>query len=330
MNTEIKANWIICVAVGVLGALPSTAWPHGFAGQRFFPATLAVEDPFMADEFGFVIGHIKEPGKDGEPANLSTELEAEWAKRITPNFGIFVGGSYRRFDIADEPIIEGFGNLAVGAKYQFLTNAAHEAIMSIGLTAEVGGTGDRDLEADSFSTLSPTLFFGKGMGDLPDSMKYLRPFALTGVVAGNFPTEGETLVRNDEGELENESNPKRVDWGFTFQYNLQYLQSFVRDVGLPAPFNRMIPLVEFNMNTCTSDACDGQTTGFANPGVIWFGKYFQLGIEATVPINGRSGENVGFLAQLHFFIDDIFPNSIGKPLFGEGYSRPAWWTSESR
>ena len=27
---------------------------------------------------------------------------------------------------------------------------------------------------------------------------------------------------------------------------MPYLQSFVKDVGLPAPFNRMIPLVEFD------------------------------------------------------------------------------------
>ncbi len=58
------------------------------------------------------------------------------------------------------------------------------------------------------------------------------------------------------------------------------------------------------------------TTGTVTPGVIWIGKYFQVGLEAIIPINRASGTGVGVLAQLHFYLDDLFPNSIGKPLFG--------------
>jgi hypothetical protein len=60
----------------------------------------------------------------------------------------------------------------------------------------------------------------------------------------------------------------------------------------------------------------GQTTGMINPGIIWAGKYFQVGVEAIVPINERTGKNVGVIAQLHFFMDDLFPHSLGRPLFG--------------
>ena len=35
-----------------------------------------------------------------------------------------------------------------------------------------------------------------------------------------------------------------------------------------------------------------------------------------IPVNRQSGTSVGAIAQLHFFLDDIFPNSIGKPIFG--------------
>ena len=44
----------------------------------------------------------------------------------------------------------------------------------------------------------------------------------------------------------------------------------------------------------------------------------QLGLEAVVPINERTGKNVGIRGQVHFFIDDIFPNTLGKPLFQPG------------
>ncbi|MGN8612580.1 UNVERIFIED_CONTAM: hypothetical protein LJA04_09260, partial [Campylobacter jejuni] len=60
----------------------------------------------------------------------------------------------------------------------------------------------------------------------------------------------------------------------------------------------------------------GKTTGTVNPGVIWAGKYFQIGLEAIVPVNERTGKNVGFRGVLHFFLDDIFPRSIGRPIFG--------------
>jgi len=41
-----------------------------------------------------------------------------------------------------------------------------------------------------------------------------------------------------------------------------------------------------------------------------------LGLEAIVPVNRRSGHGVGAVAQLHFFLDDIFPRTFGRPLFG--------------
>lgn len=69
----------------------------------------------------------------------------------------------------------------------------------------------------------------------------------------------------------------------------------MRDVGLPAPLNRMIPLVEFVMQTPLDTRDAGRTTGTINPGVIWFGRYFQVGLEAVVPVNGCTGKNVGVL-----------------------------------
>ena len=123
-----------------------------------------------------------------------------------------------------------------------------------------------------------------------------------------------TVEEGDEGDegggrvvVEKELNPKAVKWGFSLQYNLQYLQSFVRDVGLPAPFNRMIPLVEFAMQTPVEGSQSGRTTGTINPGLIWFGRYMQVGLELQIPVNRESGKGVGVLAQLHFYLDDIAP-----------------------
>jgi hypothetical protein len=31
-------------------------------------------------------------------------------------------------------------------------------------------------------------------------------------------------------------------------------------------------------------------------------------------MNSASGRGVGVVGELHFFLDDIFPNSLGKPI----------------
>src|SRR5215471_8684449 len=319
MRLMRSLHLVVCAVLLCL-SLPALASAHGFAGQRFFPTTLAIDDPFVSDELSFLFRHIKEPGTGEESPTVSTEIAAEYTKRLTPRLGLSLGGTFRHLDPDEGPTENGFGNLEVGAKYQVFTSARYEALLSLGLTAEVGGTRSRAVGADSFSTLSPGLFFGKGFGDLPASMPYLRPFALTGVLAANVPTrrQTETLrVDPSSGEITQdiERNPITLSWGFTLQYNLQYLQAFVKDVGLGTPFNRMIPLVEVALETCLNRDCSGQTTGTVNPGVIWFGKYLQLGVEAIIPINERTGKNVGIRGLVHLFIDDLFPHSLGRPLF---------------
>ena len=85
-------------------------------------------------------------------------------------------------------------------------------------------------------------------------------------------------------------------------------------MGLREPFSRMIPVVEFAMSTALDRGASG-TTGTVNPGILWAGRYVQVAVEAAIPVNSRSGSHVGWIAQLHFFIDDLFPTTIGRPIF---------------
>jgi hypothetical protein len=310
----------VVAALLLVLTLSLTAWPHGFAGKRFFPSTLSIDDPFVSDELSLLFSHVKKPGGGEESPAQVTELSGELSKRITPSLGLTVGGTFRHLNPDEGTTENGFDNLELGGKYQFFTSEAHEALMSLALDVDLGGTGKRAVGAESFSTLSPTLFFGKGLGDLPESLSFLKPLAITGILAANFPTRSKNVTTHLEaetGEIEREveRNPVTLSWGFTVQYSLQYLQAFVKDVGLGAPFNRLIPLVELPLKTCLNRGCGGQTTGTVNPGLIWFGRSVQLGAEATIPINARSGKNVGVLGLVHFFIDDLFPQSLGRPIF---------------
>lgn len=89
----------------------------------------------------------------------------------------------------------------------------------------------------------------------------------------------------------------------------------MKNIGLWKPFDRMIPVVEAVVTTPLNRGQGGLTTATINPGVIWSGTYCQFGVEALIPVNARSGSRVGVLAQVHFYLDDLFPK-VFKPLFG--------------
>jgi len=309
------------VAALVLGVWPALAAAHGLAGKRFFPSTLTIDDPFVSDELSLpTFFHIKQPGDSGTPPGQVTSLSGEFSKRIFPDLGLTLSGDWNLLDPASNGKTEsGTGNLEMTLKYQFFTSAAHETILSAAFGWEAGGTGRKKIGAESFDVFKPALLFGKGLGDLPDQLAWMKPFAVTGLVEGVLPTRSgnKTFSLNDDGDLdiEIEKNPNVLHWGFAVMYSLPYLQSFVKDVGLPAIIRQLIPIVEIDINNPLDRGFAGKTTGTVNPGIIWAGKYFQLGLEAVVPINERTGKNVGIRGQVHFFIDDIFPNTLGKPLF---------------
>src|SRR5438094_5146948 len=135
--------WFVC-AVCEFGTV-SRAYGHGFAGARFFPATLSTEDPFVSDELSLpTVSTIRTPDDGG---TRQTDISVDIAKRITPNFGIEVGETFLMLHPHGEESVSGFGNLELGAKYDFFKNDAHEAIISLGLGDEIGGTGSSSIGA---------------------------------------------------------------------------------------------------------------------------------------------------------------------------------------
>ena len=311
LSVQIAATLISLVAV----QLP--AFPHGFAGDRFFPATISTDDPFAASEMSLpTVTAIRLPGM---PPFKDITLAADLSVLILPRTALTIGDAYEIQKPANQRAITGFDNTDLNILYEFFENDKHEAITSLGLTWEIGGTGRRSLGASSFSTFTPTFYFGKGFGDLPDQLPFLRPFALTGTLGLAIPTRaGNRSVSIDpttgKETVSVSPNPDVLEWGLALEYSLIYLQEHVKDIGLKAPFNHMIPLVEFSMATPLNRGAGGLTTGTVNPGVIWSGQYFQVGVEAVIPVNRHTGNNVGVVAQLHFYLDDIFPKIFRKPL----------------
>jgi hypothetical protein len=272
---------------------------HGIVGDWFFPATIASDDPFAADELALpTISQFRHLDDDGKPVT-ETGYEMEYSKSILPGFAISFGGGYVHSAPAGGPSVSGFENIELTPIVEVFRSSEHEFIASAALSWEIGGTGSRHI-AESASSYTPTFEFGKGFGDLPESAGWLRPFAVTSTVGYEVPGHG--------------GDPHVLAWGGAVEYSLLYLQTNVRDVRLGPVLSHMTPLVEFSMES-PLDHQGGATTGTINPGLIWSGQTIQLGVEAMIPVNRATGSNVGVIAQLHFYIDDIFPHSLGAPLF---------------
>ena len=281
-----------------------SAFAHGFAGDRFFPATILTDDPFVADEMSVPTFTRPPTGLDG---SQEYDLDFDLSKRITPDVDITLGYGWKYLQPNGMPAVTGSGNgLSTGLQYQLFVDAPHEAIGLVGLTARWAHTGRvATLSAPDFTTLSPSFDFGKGFGDLPRSLPWLRPIAITGNLGFDFPTKTESA---------GVPNPDNVNYGFAFEYSLPYLQCCVKDIGLREPFNRMIPLVEVAFTTPINRIPTSQTVGTIQPGVIWSGQYFQIGAEAIIPVTHATGHGFGGVVQFHVYLDDLFPRSIGRPL----------------
>ena len=243
----------------------SPANAHCIIGNRFFPATLIVDDPCVNDELS--IPTIAAFKNGDVPSADELDISGEYSKTITENFGVSLGETWVHLNEPGSGTHAGFDNLETSFKYQFVSDASGELAMSASLDLDWGGTGSSSIGAESFTTLTPTLFVGKGFGFLPDSMKYFKPFAVTAQLGYSIPTESSTAeIDADTGLLTTSPNPRFFNWGGSLQYSLPYLKSSVQDLGLPAFVNRLVPLVEWNLSTQVSDLDGGEsTTGTIKP-----------------------------------------------------------------
>lgn len=276
--------------------LPTAAFAHGVVGARFFPATMAVEDPLAADELALPTFSQFRHNEDGSTVT-ETSGEFEYSKTLLPGFALSIGDEYVHLREAGAASAEGWSNVELGATATIIRDPVAEFAASLSLSWEIGGSGGKPI-AESASTYTPSFLFGKGLGALPDDMALLRPLAVTGSIGYAIPSRG---------------SERALNWGGAVEYSLPYLQANVRDVGLGVLLSRVTPLVEFSLTTPNH----GKTTGTINPGFVWAGQQVQLGLEAVLPLNHETGRNVGLLAQMHFYIDDIFPRSLGTPIWGE-------------
>ncbi len=287
----------LCAGSAALAAIvPARA--HEIVGNRFFPATLAIDDPGVNDELALPTVSFSKTGDD--PSFKQLDISGEFSKRITEDFAVSFAPTWSRLYAPGGQTMngaQGFQNLETTFKYRVFKNAEHEFVMSVGLEIEWGGSGAQNVGSEQFTVYTPTVYFGKGFGDLPSSLNWARPFAVTGQVGYSIPGVSRVTTASidpDSGEqaIDTEFNPRVLNWGATLQYSMPYLKSAVVDLGLPDFVNRLIPIVEVSLQTPVSN------TDNVRHGHHWYGQsgHHLCGQHVS---SGHRGDDPGEPAKWH-------------------------------
>jgi hypothetical protein len=324
MTTRFAAAAFGCASLLAV-TLPARA--HVVAGARVFPVTLTFDDPGVNDEASipsFAYGRSGAEGGTGPTHEYDAGFEFD--KTITPTTALIFNDGWDVFQTNGAKTQTGFENLFITGKWQAYTNAAHEFVVSLGITREIGGSGTDHTGADHYGSTSPNLYFGKGLGDLPAGV--LRPFALTGELSYTiadrelkaFTPPGTAAAEDGSGAggiaaQFNNGNNNAWAGGLSLQYSVPYLQTQVHDYGLPSFIGNLVPLVEVTWSSPASSPSSQGTTWTIAPGMIYLAQWGEVGVEALIPANKAAGTNVGAVALVHIFLDDLLPHSLGKPIF---------------
>ncbi len=316
----MRPRYLIALLAACPLATAEHAYAHGFAGDHMFVSTLLIDDSNVADEASMgTFSFLPQPASSG-PSPVLYQGGFEFDKRITENFGFAIGQGY---NVLTQPgggkNASGFSNLVVTLKYKAYVNDAHEFMMSVGLAREfatgVGGTVGSSLNgalgADNGGSTEPVVYVSKGFGDLPIGI--LRPFAVTGELGYNI---ADRALRLDPatGDPANNGNSNYWAGGLSLQYSMRYLSAQVKDYGLPEFVNKLTPLVELSYQSTATQPSQLATQYLWGIGVNYTATDYAVTAEMLVPGNRNTGSHLGAIAQFHLYFDDMFPNSLGKPI----------------
>lgn len=293
---------------------------HGFAGPHMFISTVIIDDPNVADQASLPTFTFLPQPADGGPAPDLYTLEYEIDKRITEDFGFAINGGYQWLHMPGAKTANGWENLEATLKYEVYVNPEHEFMLSLGVSREFARTGANGengdvLGNDDSSSTTPKLYWGKGFGDLPIGI--LAPFAITGTLGYTIPDKKLKLVGTDPDSGDPPfSSGISSQWsgGLSLQYSLRYLQSQVKDLGLPEFVNRLTPVAEVAWPSPASKPNQDHTQYLVGAGINYTAQTYALTVEVLIPGNEQTGSHVGVITQFHLYFDDLFPTSLGKPI----------------
>ena len=156
------------IAICSLLPLSTGVLAHGIVGDRYFPPTIVVDDPFAANEIHAIGGRSANIGI-APPSNVTGNIGGFGASiEAFDGFGISLDGVYRTPNGNLENVGSGFDNIYYRVKQEAWTDIRHEFQLSAGLNGQIANTGTKGVEG--VTTYTPSVMFAKGLGDLPDAL----------------------------------------------------------------------------------------------------------------------------------------------------------------
>jgi hypothetical protein len=281
----------------VLGVCAPRAGGHGVVGQRTFIEPFITEDANPKNEF--VVARPEwTQSRDGHELSEAFGLE----KRLADRLSLTLDSAWDHVspDASDEPSESGFDNLGITLKYAFFVDPDRESIASFAVES-TAPTGSAGLGAEKDWAFKPFFLYGRGFGDLPNPLRYLRPLA----VQGDFGPE----VSTGPGTVTTFAHD------ICLQYSIPYLQAAVRDFGIGWPFNDLIAVTEFNFEHGVHGEGASSDVVSMTPGIVYMDRYIEIGFGGRVPLSGDARDEFdwGIIGIVDLFIDDIFPWSRWQP-----------------
>lgn len=298
-RSRLRIGASLLIASFALFPVPAHAFVA--AGDRMFPGTLILPQIAPTDET-YIQGATPFSGTPIPLNTRRTDVIGLFGKTLTESLGIRVRDVYTRLDPVDASSRYGWQTLTATAQYIAVLDGPHEFLFSVGVDRQFSGTGAGRVQPRGFSGVgatTPSIYFGKGLGDL--DIGYLRPLAISG-------TFGYLIA--DKSPRPDVAMP-----GFAIEYSIPYLQSKVRAFDLPDLIRGLTPITELFLTTPAGQAHGTANTALVAPGVSYAGEGWQFGIEAMIPMTRATGKGLGVTAQFHVWLDYLFPNSIGRPVF---------------
>jgi len=171
--------------------------------------------------------------------------------------------------------------LGLAYKRMIISLPRHEFLFSISPSLELP-VGSRSIGSESHPRAGGDLLFQKGFGDLPDSLRMLRPAGIEGDAGWESKVTG---ARDD-----------LLSANFELEYSLEYLDANVAAGTVPSALRDLTPHLDFEYAQYLSAHRNSSQPDFElTPGIAWLNSTFEINLGVQVAVN-RASQGTGAVA----------------------------------